>query len=214
MSNTKIYGYARVSSKEQNLERQIEALKRYGVNSRDIITDSRSGKDFNRNGYQTLKNNLLRQGDTLVIKEIDRLGRNMEKIKTEWNDLESKGVSIVILDTPLLNTRDKSDLEKRLISSIVFELLTYIAEKERLKIKQRQKEGIQALRNRNNGKGIGRPSIPLPPNFENVYLRVVNKEITANEAMKILNLKRNTYYRMIKQRRKRIFKKLCESVNK
>lgn len=212
MNNEKVYGYARISTREQNISRQVEALKEYGVASRDIITDCRSGKDFDRVGYQTLKNNLLRAGDTLVIKEIDRLGRDMNGIKREWNELEEMGVNIVIIDTHILNTKGKSDLEKRLISTIVFELLTYLAEKERLKIKQRQKEGIQALKDRNNGKGIGRPKVLVPNNFEEVYLRTMNHEITASEAMRILNLKRNTYYKIVKQRRLERFKRLCNSV--
>ena len=109
----KIYGYARVSSKDQKLDRQIDALKNYGINERDIITDKQSGKDFNRTGYITLKSQLLRPGDTLVIKELDRLGRNMEMIKVEWQEIQENGVNIVVIDTPLLNTEGKSDLEKK-----------------------------------------------------------------------------------------------------
>lgn len=100
----KIFGYARVSSKDQNLDRQIEELIKYGVEERDIIVDKQSGKDFNRNGYKTLKYNLLRNGDTLVIKELDRLGRNMEQIKVEWKELEDVGVNLVVIDNPILNT--------------------------------------------------------------------------------------------------------------
>ena len=107
-----------------------------------------SGKDFNRNGYLKLKNSLLRDGDTLVIKELDRLGRNMDMIKNEWQEIQSKGIDIVVLDTPILNTKNKSDLEKKLIANIVFELLTYMAEKERIKIKTRQAEGIAAAKAR------------------------------------------------------------------
>ena len=129
IEGSKLYGYARVSSKEQNLDRQIEALKEYGVNERDIITDKQSGKDFNREGYKTLKEQLLRSGDVLVIKELDRLGRNMAQIKEEWNDLQAKEINIVVIDTPILNTEGKSNLEKPLISNIVFELLSYMAEK-------------------------------------------------------------------------------------
>ena len=156
MSN-KIYGYARVSTKEQNLDRQIAELMKHVADERDIITDKASGKDFNRVGYMSLRDTLLRVGDTLVIKELDRLGRDMSMIKEEWNTLLKMGVDIIIIDTPMLNTKGKDTLEKTLISNIVFELLSYMAQKERDKIKSRQAEGIAILKAKNNGKGIGRP---------------------------------------------------------
>lgn len=193
----KIFGYARVSSKDQNLDRQIEELIKYGVEERDIIVDKQSGKDFNRNGYKTLKYNLLRNGDTLVIKELDRLGRNMEQIKVEWKELEDVGVNLVVIDNPILNTAGKTDLEKKLISNIVFELLSYMSEKERLKIKQRQAEGIKIAKEK--GKKFGRPKVGYPDNWEEVYNRWVNKEITAVVAMYELNLKKNTFYKLVKQ---------------
>ena len=123
---SRTFGYARVSSQEQNLDRQIQALTDYGINERDIITDKISGKDFNRQGYLMLKSQILRQGDTLAVKELDRLGRNYEQIKDEWRELQQSGIDIVILDMPILNTREKSDLEKPLIANIVFELLAYL----------------------------------------------------------------------------------------
>lgn len=197
--NRKVYGYARVSSKEQNLDRQIKALENYGVDTRDIISDKQSGKNFDREGYLTLKNILLRPKDTLVITELDRLGRNMSMIKDEWNDLQKKQISIVVLDNPILNTKGKNDLEKNLISNLVFELLAYLAEKEREKIKKRQQEGIEALKIRNGGKGIGRPTIEKPENWNEVYNMWREKEITAVEAMKLLNLKKNTFYKFAKE---------------
>lgn len=193
----KIFGYARVSSKDQNLDRQIEELIKYGVEERDIIVDKQSGKDFNRNGYKTLKYNLLRNGDTLVIKELDRLGRNMEQIKVEWKELEDVGVNLVVIDNPILNTAGKTDLEKKLISNIVFELLSYMSEKERLKIKQRQAEGIKIAKEK--GKKFGRPKVGYPDNWEEIYNRWLNKEITAVVAMYELNLKKNTFYKLVKQ---------------
>ena len=193
----KIFGYARVSSKDQNLDRQIEELIKYGVEERDIIVDKQSGKDFNRNGYKTLKYNLLRNGDTLVIKELDRLGRNMEQIKVEWKELEDVGVNLVVIYNPILNTAGKTDLEKKLISNIVFELLSYMSEKERLKIKQRQAEGIKIAKEK--GKKLGRPKVGYPDNWEEVYNRWLNKEITAVVAMYELNLKKNTFYKLVKQ---------------
>lgn len=201
----KIYGYARVSTKEQNLSRQIGALENYGINNRDIIIDKATGKNFDRPGYITLRDNLLRDGDTLVIKELDRLGRDMVQIKEEWEKILKMGVNIIIIDTPILNTSNKTDLEKSLISNIVFELLSYMAEKERLKIHQRQAEGIAKLKANNNGKGIGRPGIninTLLPAQQKIlkdnYKKWQNKEITAVVFMGMLDLKKNTFYRMMK----------------
>ena len=196
----KVYGYARVSTKEQNLDRQIEALKEYGVEERDILRDKQSGKDFKREGYKTLKEQLLRPGDTLVIKELDRLGRNMDMIKEEWNSLIKMGIDIVVLDTPILNTTNKGDLEKTLISTIVFELLAYMAEKERVKIKQKQAEGIKAAQAK--GKHLGRPKAKYPPLWEMYYAQWKSESenrITAKECMEQLGLKRTTFYKLAKR---------------
>lgn len=196
----KTFYYARVSTKDQNIDRQVEAFKEYGAtDERDIIIDKASGKDFNRSGYKLLTTQLLREGDTLVIKELDRLGRNMEQIKKEWNDLTKRKINIVVLDTPILNTTGKTDLEKTLISNIVFELLSYMAEKEREKIRQRQAEGIKALKERNGGKGIGRPKIAIPEGFEEVYNNWKAGSITAKAAMEQLGLKRTTFYSLVKE---------------
>jgi DNA invertase Pin-like site-specific DNA recombinase len=195
MSN-KIFGYIRVSSKEQNTDRQKQALLQYGVDERYIIEDKISGKDFNRNGYLTLKNSLLRDGDTLVIKELDRLGRNMDMIKNEWQEIQSNGIDIVVLDTPILNTKNKSDLEKKLIANIVFELLTYMAEKERLKIKTRQEEGIAIAKSK--GLYKGRKKI-VNDNFANVYYDWKKGKLTAVKAIEMLNMKKSTFYRRVKE---------------
>ncbi|MGL5328560.1 MAG: recombinase family protein [Peptostreptococcaceae bacterium] len=194
--SSKIFGYARVSTKEQNLDRQIEVLRAYGIDDRDIITDKQSGKDFNRDGYAVLKGSLLREGDTLVIKELDRLGRDMEQIKDEWNSLLKSGVDIIVIDTPILNTTNKGDLEKSLISTIVFELLSYMAEKERQKIKQRQAEGIAIARAK--GVKLGRPTVKYPSDWEKVYKSWKNKDITAVKAMDLLQLKKNSFYKLVK----------------
>lgn len=193
----KTFGYARVSSKEQNLDRQIQALKKYGVNERDIVTDKQSGKDFNREGYKTLKNSLLRKDDTLVIKELDRLGRNMEQIKNEWQELEQLGINIVVLDNPILNTEGKSDLERKLISNIVFELLSYMAQKEREKLRQRQREGIEQAKAL--GKHLGRPKATYPNNWKEVYNEWKDKKISGVKAMELMNLKKNTFYKLVKE---------------
>jgi len=195
MSN-KIYGYIRVSSKEQNTDRQKQALLEYGVDERDIIEDKISGKDFNRNGYMTLKNSLLRDGDTLVIKELDRLGRNMDMIKNEWQEIQSSEIDIVVLDTPILNTKNKSDLEKKLIANIVFELLTYMAEKERIKIRTRQAEGIAIAKSK--GLYKGRKKI-VNENFEDVYDDWKKGKLTAVKAIEMLEMKKSTFYRQVKE---------------
>ena len=192
----RMYGYARVSSKEQNLDRQIEALRAYGVQEREILNDKASGKDFERENYIMLKSGLLRKGDTLVIKELDRLGRDYEAIKSEWRDLVEMGVDIEVIDTPILNTSNKSDLERKLITSIVFEITAYVAEKERLKIRSRQKEGIDCARA--NGKQLGRPRAQHPDNWAEVYAQWNNGDITAVRAMELLGLKPNTFYKFAK----------------
>lgn len=195
-TNNRTYGYARVSTKEQKLDRQIESLIQYGVSERDIITDKASGKDFNRAGYIALKNNMLRGGDTLVIKELDRLGRDMAQIKQEWQELQQMQVDIVVIDTPILNTVNKSDLERNLIGNIVFELLSYMAEKERIKIKTRQAEGIAIAKAQ--GKHLGRPKADFPENWIEVYQEWQEKRITAKKAMEQLNMKRTTFYKFVK----------------
>lgn len=199
----KTYAYIRVSTKEQNIDRQLESISKYcldnniDIDERDIITEKQSGKDFNREGYLTLKNSLLRKGDTLIIKELDRLGRDMAMIKEEWRELEKLGISIVVIDTPILNTVGKTDLEKTLISNIVFELLSYMAEKERVKIKQRQAEGIAAAKAK--GIKLGRPEVQYPDNWIEVYNSWKGKEITAVKAMELTGLKKNSFYNLVKR---------------
>lgn len=210
----KTYAYARVSTKDQSLARQMEAICNYCKEhtieideDREIIKEKISGKDFKRDGYLALKENLLRDGDTLIIKELDRLGRNMAMIKEEWQDLQRRGIDMVVIDTPILNTVGKTDLEKTLISNIVFELLSYMAEKERMKIKQRQAEGIAAMETGLNGKKIssktkkfiGRPEIQYPVNWEEGYTKWKNREITAVKAMELMGLKKNSFYNLVKR---------------
>ena len=139
---SKIFGYARVSSKEQNEERQLVAFKEYGIDERDIYIDKQSGKDFNRENYITLKH-ILRENDLLVIKSIDRLGRNYNQIIDEWKDITKNiKADIVVIEMPLLDTRKNKDLLGTFISDLVLQILSYVAEQERTFIKQRQKEGI------------------------------------------------------------------------
>jgi DNA invertase Pin-like site-specific DNA recombinase len=195
----KEYGYGRVSSREQHLDRQIEALRAHGVDERDIITDKQSGKDFDRPGYIALTQNMLRPGDTLVIKELDRLGRDYEQIKQEWQKLRQRGIDVIVLDTPIINTANKSDLEKSLISNIVFEIMAYTAEKERQKIRQRQREGIDAAKEK--GQHLGRPKAVYPPEWPTVYIAWQKGQLTARAAMAMLGLKKSTYYKLVESYR-------------
>ena len=193
---SKIFGYARVSSKEQNEERQLVAFKEYGIDERDIYIDKQSGKDFNRENYITLKH-ILRENDLLVIKSIDRLGRNYNQIIDEWKDITKNiKADIVVIDMPLLDTRKNKDLLGTFISDLVLQILSYVAEQERTFIKQRQKEGITNAKN--NGVKFGRPKIEKPQDFDIVVNRWKNQEIKSKEAMKLLGLKPNTFYNMVK----------------
>jgi DNA invertase Pin-like site-specific DNA recombinase len=198
----KVFAYIRVSTQEQNTDRQVSAIKNYcrdnniNLDERDVFIDKASGRDFNREAYQALKL-ALRKGDTLIIKELDRLGRDMQMIKDEWQWLLKRGINIILIDTPILNTKDKSDLEKSLISNIIFELLTYMAQKERLKIKQRRTEGIAIAKSQ--GKHLGRPKAQYPEQFEKVYDDWKNGNITAVKAMDQLKLKKNTFYKLVKE---------------
>ena len=141
--SSKIFGYARVSSKEQNEERQLNAFKEFGIDERDIYVDKQSGKDFNRDNYLVLKH-ILRENDLLVIKSIDRLGRTYNMIIEEWKDItQNTKPDIVVIDMPLLDTRNNKDLLGTFISDLILQILSYVAEQERTFIKQRQKEGIE-----------------------------------------------------------------------
>lgn len=196
----KIFGYVRVSTKEQNIDRQIQAIKKYVQDERDIFIDKQSGKDFNRENYQLLKK-ILRAGDTLVIKELDRLGRNMKELKQEWNYFLSSNINIKVLDMPILDTDNKTDLEKRLIADIVLSLLSYLAEKERLKIRQRQSEGIAIAKQKGVYKGRKPKELK---DFTQIYTRWQNREITALKACKLLNISSPTFYRKVKEYTKNV----------
>lgn len=200
MNNNRVYGYARVSTKGQNEERQIEALLESGVEERFIFVDKQSGKDFNREQYQVLKN-ALRENDLLVIKSIDRLGRNYDMILNEWRDITKNiKADIKVLDMPMLDTSKNKELLGSVISDIVLALLSYVAEQERIFIKERQREGIDiALKNgTKTGRNFGRPKIDRPSNFDEVVLLWKNKKIKTKDAMEMLNLRPNTFYNFIK----------------
>jgi len=193
----KIFGYARVSSKEQNEERQIVAFKNYGIDERDIYIDKQSGKDFDREQYNILKH-ILRENDILVIKSIDRLGRNYNMIIDEWKDItKNLKADIVVIDMPLLDTTKNKDLLGTFISDLILQILSYVAEQERTFIKQRQKEGISTAMNK--GIKFGRPTIEKPQNYDIVVSKWKNKEIRTKEAIEQLGLKPSTFYNMVKK---------------
>lgn len=194
--NNKIFGYARVSSLEQNELRQVNALKELGIDDRDIYVDKKSGKDFDREQYNLLKHN-LREGDLLIVKSLDRFGRNYTMIVSEWEDITKRiKADIRVIDMPLLDTRNNKDLLGNFISNLVLQILGYVSEQERVFIKQRQKEGIKNAKNSNVK--FGRPKIEKPQNFDIVVDKWKNKEIKTKEAMQLLNLKSNTFYNLIK----------------
>ena len=194
---SKVFGYARVSSKDQNEERQLVAFKEYGIDERDIYIDKQSGKDFNREQYSILKN-VLRENDLLVIKSIDRLGRNYNMIIDEWKDITKNiKADILVIDMPLLDTRNNKDLLGTFISDLVLQILSYVAEQERSFIKQRQKEVISNAIN--NGVKFGRPKIEKPSNYDDIIRLWKNKKIKSKEAMEMLGLKPNTFYNLLKK---------------
>ena len=194
--DNRIYGYARVSSSEQNEDRQVEALKNFGVPTENIIVDKCSGKDTERDGYQYLKKHILRSGDTLVIKELDRLSRNKNDIKHELEFFKEAGVRIKILDIPTTLTDFPSEQMwvMDMINAILIEVLGSIAENERNKIRSRQREGITAAKKKNIK--FGRPKVAVPDNWNDISEQVKAKELTVSQAIKILNVSRSSYYRM------------------
>ena len=185
------YGYARVSTKEQNEQRQIIALEEFGLNLRQIFIDKQSGKNFERANYQRLTRR-LKEGDTLVVKSIDRLGRNYNEILEQWRIItKEKGAAIVVLDMPLLDTRKNRDLTGTLIADIVLQLLSYVAQTEREFIHQRQAEGIAAAKAR--GVKFGRPRKVLPEGFGEVKARWERGELSARAAGKLLGVTHRSF---------------------
>lgn len=188
-----VYGYARVSTRDQNLDRQLVALAEFGVSEGQIFADKASGKDFDRPEYLRLKHR-LRSGDTLVIKSIDRLGRNYSEILEEWRGLtKGRGVAIVVLDMPLLDTRKRSvgGVTGEFLADIVLQLLSYVAQVERENIKLRQAEGIAAAKAR--GVRFGRPCIQQPEYFEDVLAGWQNNELSSREAAGALGVSHTTF---------------------
>ncbi len=189
--NKKIYGYIRVSTREQNEDRQWIALREVGVPEQNILLDKQSGKDFHRPQYRRLVRK-LKKDDLLYIKSIDRLGRNYGEILEQWRLLtKEKGVDIVVLDMPLLDTRRGKDLMGTFLSDIVLQVLSFVAENERVNIRQRQAEGIAAAKAR--GVRFGRPPKPLPENFHSAYQRWRADKITGTAAAKECGMPLSTF---------------------
>lgn len=186
-----IYGYVRVSIKDQNEGRQMIAMEEMGVPKENIYMDKLSGKDFNRPEYKKLIRR-IKENDTIFIKSIDRLGRNYEEIIEQWRIItKEKRADIVVIDMPLLDTRRGKDLMGTFLADIVLALLSYVAENERKNIKQRQREGIDAAKAR--GVKFGRPAEELPTNFREVYQRWATQDIALTTAAKLLNMPISTF---------------------
>lgn len=223
------YGYIRVSAKDQNEDRQLEAMKEAGItDDRYIYIDKQSGKDFNRKSYNTLVGTqetapVLRKGDLLVILSIDRLGRNYTEVMNQWQYITREiGADIRVMDMPLLDTRKAGgDLDNRFVADLVLQILSYVAQKERENIRHRQQQGIDAMEatckkvdrvtpdkngnirqkyiSRKTGKAVGRPEAEYPAEWETIYKAWKAREITAVQAMNRLSLKKSTFYNLVKR---------------
>ena len=186
-----VYGYIRVSTREQNEDRQIIAMEGLSIPEKNLFMDKQSGKDFDRPMYKRMLRR-MKKDDLLYIKSIDRLGRNYEEILNQWRILtKEKGVDICVLDMPLLDTRRGKDLMGTFLSDIVLQVLSFVAENERTNIRQRQSEGIAAAKAR--GIRFGRPPLPLPENFHSCYQRWKSGEITGTAAAKECGMPLSTF---------------------
>ncbi|MBQ7976637.1 MAG: recombinase family protein [Clostridia bacterium] len=197
MKNKTFY-YARVSSKEQNLDRQIQAFKNLGADEREIICDKESGKNLERTGYQALKNALLRSGDVLVIKSLDRLSRNKSDIKNELQYFKDNNIRLKVIDLPttMMDLPGGQEWVFEMVNNILIEVLGTIAEQERQTIRQRQREGIDAAKS--NGKHLGRPKLDKPDNWDEVVSEWQNKKITAKTAVTKLGISKSKFYKLLR----------------
>lgn len=195
-----IYAYIRVSTKHQNIDRQFEEIKALGIDNKYIYIDKESGKDFDRTKYQKLIKK-LKKDDLLIIKSIDRLGRNYHMILEEWSRItKTIGADIKVLDMPLLDTRiEGKNLVGKFISDIVLQVLSFVAENERINLKQRQAEGIRIAKEK--GVKFGRPKAILPPNTSDILDKYINKELTNLEASNLIGVSRGTFFRLVKERK-------------
>lgn len=189
------YGYVRVSTKEQNEQRQMIALREFGIDAKRIYMDKQSGKNFERANYKKMLRK-VKSGDTLVVKSIDRLGRNYDEILEQWRIItKEKQVAIVVLDMPLLDTRQNRDLTGTLIADIVLQLLSYVAQTEREFIRQRQAEGIAAAKE--NGVRFGRRPMERPTEYEILKAHWERKEISARAAARQLGITHRTFLKWV-----------------
>lgn len=196
--SARIFGYVRVSSKDQNEDRQLIAMEAFPVPQETVFVDKQSGKDFNRPQYRRMLRK-MRQGDVLVVKSIDRLGRNYDEIIEQWRFItKEKHADIVVLDMPLLDTRQGRDLTGTLISDIVLQLLSYVAQTERENIKQRQAEGIAAAKAR--GVRFGRPKLAVPDEFFSLKDQWARGEISSRMAARKLNISQDTFLRWSREK--------------
>ena len=192
------YGYVRVSTREQNEQRQVVALREFGIADDNMFMDKQSGKDFERKNYKRLLRK-MKAGDVLVVKSIDRLGRNYEEILEQWRVItKEKQAAIVILDMPLLDTRKNRDLTGTLIADIVLQLLSYVAQTEREFIRQRQAEGIAAAKAR--GVHMGRRPMDIPDRFDMVYGQWKRGEVSGRGAARTLGVSQHTFAKWTKSR--------------
>lgn len=202
--NNRILGYIRVSTREQNIERQLIALQEAGVKQKDIYVDKQSGKDFERPAYMKMMS-IIRENDLLIIKSIDRLGRNYQEIMEQWRlIIKEKNADIRILDMPLLDTTKTKDLLGTFISDIVLQLLSFVAENERENIRRRQAEGIAAAKAR--GIRFGKPMIPIPTEFPELYKKWEAGHMSVYEFARLCNMGKSTMYTRIKEYRECIDK--------
>lgn len=199
MIETRTYYYARVSTSNQNLDRQMKAFRDLGADERNIVTDKESGKNFDRAGYQALKTTMLRTGDTLVITSLDRLSRSKGDIQAELKWFKEHGIRLKVIDLPttMLELPENQSWVFEMVNNILIEVMGTIAEQERYMIRKRQREGIEAARQK--GKRFGRPALPLPENWQEVYGLWTQKKITAKKAMELTGLKRTYFYKLVKQ---------------
>lgn len=194
----KKFAYARVSSKDQNLDRQVEVFLSMGIDERDIYVEKQSGGTFGREVYRNLVDYILREGDILVVKELERFGRNYAEIKEEWRYIvKEKRADIIVLDMPLLDTTQSKDLLGTLIADMVLALLSYAAQQELDSKKNAQREGIAIAKKK--GIHMGRPRMDYPDDWEEWYQKVYSKEVTAAGAMREMGIKKDTYYRLVKK---------------
>lgn len=200
----KIFAYARINVKSENIDDEVSLIKKYcrdnDINIEDrefIVEDSENLKS--REGYDALCNYMMRSGDALIISELDRLGKEVINMREEWVKLNKEGIELLIINNPLISTYNKTQDEKAIINSIATDLLVYISDKEKAKIKRKQAEGIQLLKEKNNGKGIGRPKTKINKEFKEQYKLWKGNKQTAVQTFKNLNMTKATFYRMVKE---------------